>query len=339
LGVGKESKTRIMYEAYIQVIKNNFPIAIEQTASGLYEILFLLTTIIGESEKILLLDEPELHLHPTMQKRILNLLSESKDQSRNQIILITHSPYLVSETDIDTTWRFSFTKTDIGTKTHNLGRVLSELDIPVRKKLKVKLLRSDIHSLLFSRGVIFVDGPSDKIVVEHVDRYLSVKNEGAELDENEWSVIDIGGKRSLSQFLVLSRTLGVPCVAIMDYDSLMDRDSKIKVNRRELKTSSIVNSLWHSCNLNDRLSQKIVSIEVPESAWYDQSHLEDLRTLCMEHDIFVFSTDLEGVMQSQITGKDSKPLKALDKIVELTSQDSIPSEFYEMCKFLSTHMR
>lgn len=335
LGIGKESETRVMNEAYIQVIKNNFPIAIEQTASGLYEILFLLTTIIGESEKILLLDEPELHLHPNMQKRILNLLSESKDLSRNQIIMITHSPYLVSETDIDTTWRFTKTKTDIDTETHNLGEVLSELDSPVRKKLEIKLSRSDIRLLLFSRGVIFVEGPSDKIVVEHVDRYLSAKNEGAEIDENEWSVMDIGGKNSLPQFMILSRLLGVPRVVIMDYDALMHRDSKIKLNKLELKTSSIVYSLWHSCDLNDRLSKKIDSIEVPKSVWYDQSHLENLRTLCMEHDIYVFSADLEGVMQTRKTGKRSKPLKALEKILKLISEDSVPPEFYEMCKFLA----
>lgn len=336
LGIGKESETKVMNEAYIQVIKNNYPIAIEQTASGLYEILFLLTTIIGESEKILLLDEPELHLHPTMQKRVLYLLSESKGQSRNQIILITHSPYLVSEQYTDTTWRF--TNTDIGTEIHNLGGVLSELDNSVRKKLEIKLTKSDIRSLLFSRGVIFVEGSSDKIVIEHVDRYLSAKNEGAEIDENEWSVLDVGGKKSLSQFLILSRTLGIPRVAIMDYDALMRRDSKIKLNRRKLKTSSIVNSLWNSRNLNDRLSRKIVSIEVPKSAWYDQSHLGDLRTLCMEHDIFIFSADLEGVMQTQKTRKGGKPLRALEKVLKLISRDSIPQEFYEMCKFLARAM-
>ena len=81
-----------------------------------------------------------------------------------------------------------------------------------------------------------------------------MKNEGAELGENEWSVIDIGGKKSLSQFLILSRTLGIPRVVVMDYDALMHRDSRIKLNGRKLKTSSLVYSLWHSGNLNDRLS-------------------------------------------------------------------------------------
>jgi len=135
LGIGKKSTKRLVNEAYVQVIKDNYPITIEQTASGIYEILFLLTTIIGESGKVLLLDEPELHLHPTMQKRILNLLSEPMIQGRNQILLITHSPYLVSIKDIDATWRFTRTKS--GTKVHNLGIVLSEMKRPCLISLKV----------------------------------------------------------------------------------------------------------------------------------------------------------------------------------------------------------
>jgi len=282
LGIGKESMTRVINEAYIQVIKNNYPIAIEQTASGLYEILFLLTTIIGESEKILLLDEPELHLHPTMQKRILNLLSESKIQSGNQIIMITHSPYLVSIEEIDTTWRFS--KRESGTKAHNLGRIFLELESQEQQKLTLKLSSPIIRSLLFSRGVIFVEGLSDKIAVEQIDRYLSTKNEGANIDENEWSIIDIGGKNSLSKYIELSRMMDIPNVAIMDHDAL-----------------------------------------------------EELRALYNENQFFVFSTDLEGALQAQET-KTRKPLKALQRIIELIDQDNIPQEFYEMCKFLSARL-
>jgi len=335
LGFGKESKARFMNEAYVQVIKHNYPIAIEKTASGLYEILFLLTTIIGENGKILLLDEPELHLHPTMQKRILNLLSESKVQSGNQIVMITHSPYLVSKEEIDTTWRFS--KTESGTKAHNLGRVFLELESQEQQKLTMNLSSPIIRSLLFSRGVIFVEGLSDKIVVEQVDRYLSNKNKGANIDENEWSIIDIGGKKSLSKFIILSRMMGIPNVAVMDYDALMCKDSKIKLNEREVKTSSIVYSLFCTGSMSKGLISKVSSPNVLESEWYDLSQLEELRALCNENHIFVFSTDLEGVIQSQVTRKTQKPLKALQRIIKLIDRDNIHSEFYEMCKFLKNY--
>ena len=43
LSVRKETKKQSVNEAFIQIIKDNYPVTIEQTASGLYEILFLLT--------------------------------------------------------------------------------------------------------------------------------------------------------------------------------------------------------------------------------------------------------------------------------------------------------
>jgi predicted ATP-dependent endonuclease of OLD family len=56
--------------------------------------LLLLQSIAGESKGtiIYLIDEPELHLHPKAQDKLLELLlKESKDK---QIILSTHSPYI-----------------------------------------------------------------------------------------------------------------------------------------------------------------------------------------------------------------------------------------------------
>jgi AAA15 family ATPase/GTPase len=56
--------------------------------------LLLLRSIAGESKGtiIYLIDEPELHLHPKAQDKLLDLLlKESKDR---QIILSTHSPYI-----------------------------------------------------------------------------------------------------------------------------------------------------------------------------------------------------------------------------------------------------
>src|SRR5690606_30726868 len=56
--------------------------------------LLLLKGIAGESKGsvIYLIDEPELHLHPKAQDKLMELLlNESKDK---QIILSTHSPYI-----------------------------------------------------------------------------------------------------------------------------------------------------------------------------------------------------------------------------------------------------
>jgi predicted ATP-dependent endonuclease of OLD family len=334
-GVGRDDAKRIVSEAFVQIIKDNFPITIEQTASGLYEVLFLLTTIIGENGKILLLDEPELHLHPTMQKRVLSLLSESITQNANQILLITHSPYLISRSDVDVIWRF--TVTENGTKVHNLGRVLSNLESQEQEKLRGKLSNPDVRSLLFSRGVIFVEGPSDKIVVEQVDRHLSAKGKGAYIEEREWPVIDIGGIQSLPSFMILSRMLDIPYLAVLDYDALMRRDKTIKINSQSVKTSTIIYALKCIGEQVDRISFKDLLSEAPRNEWYQDDHFKDLRAFAQEYGIFVFTKDLEGVMQTQPATRMRKALKALERILELIAEDTIPSEFFELEDFLSRY--
>ncbi len=336
--VRKVTKKQSVNEVYIQIIKDNYPVTIEQTASGLYEILFLLTAVIGETEKILLLDEPELHLHPTMQKRILDLLSVSGIEEKNQIVLITHSPYLVPVKEMKNTWRF--TNPPLGTRVHNIGKVLSKLESKEKGNFDVKLLSfADVRSLLFSRGVVLVEGPSDKIVIEQVDRFLSAKEKGANIDENEWSILDIGGKKSLPSFILVCRMLGVPSIAILDYDALMHKDCSIKLSGRKIITSATFFALQLTDPLESSKSNADLLSEASNGEWYANSYLENLKNLTLSHRIFVFSSDLEGVMQLPRTGKEKKPLKALERILELISQDKIPSEFYSMCDFLKNAVK
>jgi energy-coupling factor transporter ATP-binding protein EcfA2 len=332
LGVQRETEKKKVNETFIHIIKGNYPVPIDQAASGLYEILFLLTAVIGESERTLLLDEPELHLHPTMQKRILNLLSEFGTKDRNQIVLITHSPYLVSAEGKKSTWRF--TASPKGTKVHNIGKALSELQRQEKGKFDLKLSTPDVRSILFSRGVILVEGLSDKITVEQIDRFLSAKEKGANLDENEWSVLDIDGKPNLPLFIKLFCMLDIPSLAVLDDDALMCKDHTIELISREIKTSVIFFALQRTGQLEGSQSNADLLSEAPNSQCYTKAHFEDLKTLSSSKGIFVFSSDLEGVMQLPKTSNKRKPMQALERILELISQDKIPSEFYSMCDFL-----
>jgi predicted ATPase len=57
-------------------------------------VIRILTHLFEENTTALIIDEPELSLHPLAQKRLIKLIAEYS-QSR-QIIISTHSPYFVS---------------------------------------------------------------------------------------------------------------------------------------------------------------------------------------------------------------------------------------------------
>ncbi|AIJ06322.1 hypothetical protein JH146_1480 [Methanocaldococcus bathoardescens] len=99
-----------------------FPI--ENVGSGIFEVLNILAVVIGAEEKVILLDEPALHLHPKYQKKLLNVLKGGfsleennketkkllenikKRLEKNQVIIITHSPYFVNSELLPNTFRF-----------------------------------------------------------------------------------------------------------------------------------------------------------------------------------------------------------------------------------------
>ena len=63
-----------------------------QMSSGEHQILRILVGLAAENAKksLVLIDEVELHLHPTWQERLIHVLRE--DSSNNQYIFTTHSP-------------------------------------------------------------------------------------------------------------------------------------------------------------------------------------------------------------------------------------------------------
>ena len=61
---------------------------------GILSLMFIVDALCGQDEELVVIDEPELSLHPQLQKR---LLQEMMERSRHrQIVISTHSPNMVS---------------------------------------------------------------------------------------------------------------------------------------------------------------------------------------------------------------------------------------------------
>lgn len=84
---------------FVKVKENNQQIQISSLGSG-YEMVFALLYSYymakqGGKQLIVLIDEPELHLHPALQARFVDFLLEISKEA--QIFLTTHSPLLIKQ--------------------------------------------------------------------------------------------------------------------------------------------------------------------------------------------------------------------------------------------------
>lgn len=81
------------------VEKNNHELSIEKMGSGYPMVLAIMMQyyITKQSEKdlIIFIDEPELHLHPRLQKQLVNLILDYSKTT--QIVLSTHSPEFLKD--------------------------------------------------------------------------------------------------------------------------------------------------------------------------------------------------------------------------------------------------
>ena len=179
-----------------------FPI--NAIGSGVFEILNLISTIAGSRGKVIILDEPALHLHPLYQKKVLHTLKDLKNQ--NQIILITHSPYLVDSEVLENTYRFYIDRD--ATRVVKASNPLNTSDA----KIVTKIIKdSSFIRALFANGVIIVEGDSE---------YLSVpilfKKCGYPLEDYNIEVINARSDTNIKSCIEIVEKLHILFIVVGD---------------------------------------------------------------------------------------------------------------------------
>ncbi len=68
---------------------------LETAATGILQTIQIFAYLIFFEPKLMLIDEPDAHLHPNRQERLIEALEQAADEHKTQIILSTHSPHVV----------------------------------------------------------------------------------------------------------------------------------------------------------------------------------------------------------------------------------------------------
>jgi predicted ATP-dependent endonuclease of OLD family len=157
--------------------------------TGIEEILIMAAASLGFADKIVCIEEPELHIHPLLQKKLIQLLG----QTDNLFLLTTHSSSLI---DVDAGAIYNV----------RLVNGSSEITNPISPSET----RSALHDLgyrpsdlLQTNSIVWVEGPSDRI---YLKRWLSIAapflKEGI-----DYSVMFYGG-RLLAHLSASEETVG-----------------------------------------------------------------------------------------------------------------------------------
>ena len=100
INVSHDEDKDLTIRARVRLGKKEHPL--ELLGAGYLQLIQIFCYILLFKPKILLIDEPDIHLHPNVQEKLSPILSKIAKDEGIKILLTTHSPFIVRGAPIDT---------------------------------------------------------------------------------------------------------------------------------------------------------------------------------------------------------------------------------------------
>lgn len=175
----------------IMLLNENGKIPLSNSGSGLRTILLVLIKLFLEAsnsdENIIIFEELENNLHPTIQRNLFNYLYDWANEKNDIFFITTHSNIPINMFGNMPSISITHLKKDSSTNeliTENAFSFSSNSDI--LNDLGVKA--SDI---LQSNAIIWVEGPSDRI---YINKWIELASDGILRENTHYQILFYGGR-------------------------------------------------------------------------------------------------------------------------------------------------
>lgn len=201
--------------------------SISRSGAGMFELALLCTVLNVSKSHVVLLDEPGIHVHASIQRHVEQLLQ----QIDAQIFVVTHSPYLLSSKSLKNCRRI------------HLENGISRISSPFRpsdnqnyRLRSEQAFERDLNraNALFSDLVLLADGESEYHSLPiWFEKYCEVRNaigldhviSGLSFEQLNVHLIYVGGKRNYPSYLRFIHSFDVKWMILCDGDSLGPNDN------------------------------------------------------------------------------------------------------------------
>ena len=222
---------RWSYEFRFKDTKNNRELGdINSLSAGQKSIIHLIFEAYGRDDVkggLVVIDEPEIHLHYQFQSKYLKILEDLAREQKIQCILVTHSEGFINDNTIKYIKRFSLNE--------ERNSVMYVPEITEDQKGLIKILNNtQAARVLFLNKVLLVEGQDDEYFFRDVIKRLQ-----PDLSQNI-NIYGVGGKDNISSVNSLSfkdffESFGLKVYFIKDLDAT-GKDIYENKEQRSLKT-------------------------------------------------------------------------------------------------------
>ncbi|MEN8933962.1 MAG: AAA family ATPase [Planktotalea arctica] len=162
---------------------------------------------------LLLIDEPELYLHPQAIEVLRAALSRLAEDGY-QVVITTHSANMISRSDAPNTLLIRRTAAD-GTKCcPRIKDAVNDAIHDADHQSEALFALSNSSKILFSERVGIIEGKTERTILPVIFH----EEFGLTPDEDKIGLVDIGGTSNIPDTMKVLNAMGVPCKAIVDLD-------------------------------------------------------------------------------------------------------------------------
>ena len=336
-----------IYEITLE--KDGREFLLTQASSGEKEIINFLLGIFALNIRngLIIIDEPDLHLHPQWQRLLIELFVELSNKTDNQFIIATHSAIFMDERTISDVIRIY--KDDTGT---SKSIKIREEYLPQARDILHIMNSYNNEKLFFADKVVLVEGIMDRLIFKKLISFYQSESGGPQVVE----VLDVGGKHNFDKYKQLLEEIECKYYIIADLDyvkELAERDGNHQVKALfNVDYSSIDKTLKDKKSLDGKRLSEVIegAIEVNEiteelkSVWnYVKSRHLKLKDELTEEEInklreYINQKEKENIFilyggdkfeYGEIEDFLPDAYKNLDGVIELTKPDNFKNWFEE----------
>lgn len=173
---------------------------------------------------VMVIDEPELHLHPQLQTKYLDILKSTSIQENIQFIIATHSPIFVTSESIEGVVRFY--KNDDG-----FTQIARHSNITKDEKDKIQMLNYiNSAKIFFSKKVILVEGDSDHFFFQKYFQNFKLRKN---IETSDIEFLNMGSADRYQKWYELLQNFKIKTYYIGDLDNMLRKN--ISNNAEPLK--------------------------------------------------------------------------------------------------------